>query len=96
MESEGGGGRPVFTCVVVDAETSQEKFTHYFHIYFVCIFIEGNERGRGEDGVGGECMEKILNKICCACVNNFKYSNTLGVLSNKHGMERGLKIEGLS
>lgn len=36
------------------AETSQEKFTHYFHIYFVCIFIEG--------GGGGEEWERQLGE----------------------------------
>lgn len=35
------------------AETSQEKFTHYFHIYFVCIFIEGG---------GGEEWERQLGE----------------------------------
>lgn len=56
------GGRPVFTCVVVDAETSQEKFTHYFHIYFVCIFIEGNEWGQGNTELGENAWRKYLTK----------------------------------
>lgn len=58
-----------------------KRNSHIIFIFILCAFLSrGMKEGGEADGVGGECMEKILNKICCACVNNFEYSNTFRVL----------------
>lgn len=80
-EGEGGTVQSSLVLLLLTLKRAKRN-SHIIFIFILCAFLSRGMKGGGggEDGVGGECMEKILNKICCACVNNFEYSNTFRVL----------------
>lgn len=80
-KGEGGTVQSLLVLLLLTLKRAKRN-SHIIFIFILCAFLLRGMKGGGggEDGVGGECMEKILNKICCACVNNFEYSNTFRVL----------------
>lgn len=82
VERGGGGGVQSSLVLLLLTLKRAKRNSHIIFIFILCAFLSRGMKGGGEgdDRVGGECMEKILNKICRACVNNFEYSTTFRVL----------------